>query len=106
MPPDPGAAGPLAVQVVRTYPAKRPPFPFAPQGERSVARAYLKALRRARSLIYLEDQYLWSDEVSGVLAAALERSAGAAPDRGGTALPRLGREAVGACPTGSASRLP
>jgi phosphatidylserine/phosphatidylglycerophosphate/cardiolipin synthase-like enzyme len=74
MPPDPGAAGSLAVQVVRTYPAKRPPFPFAPQGERSVARAYVKALRRARSLIYLEDQYLWSDEVSGVLATALQRS--------------------------------
>jgi phosphatidylserine/phosphatidylglycerophosphate/cardiolipin synthase-like enzyme len=74
MPADPGAVGSLAVQVVRTYPAKRPPFPFAPQGERSVARAYMKAVRRARSLIYLEDQYLWSDEISGVLAAALERS--------------------------------
>jgi phosphatidylserine/phosphatidylglycerophosphate/cardiolipin synthase-like enzyme len=74
MPDDPDAAGVLAVQVVRTYPAKRPPFPFAPQGERSVARAYLKACRRARSLIYLEDQYLWSDEVSGVLAGALKRS--------------------------------
>jgi len=34
----------------------------------------MKALRRARSLVYLEDQYLWSEEVSGVLAAALERS--------------------------------
>jgi phosphatidylserine/phosphatidylglycerophosphate/cardiolipin synthase-like enzyme len=74
MPLDPGPAGPLAVQIVRTYPAKNPPFPFAPKGERSVARAYLKAFRRARSLIYLEDQYLWSDEISGVLAAALRRS--------------------------------
>ena len=56
----PGAAGSHAVQVLRTYPAKRPPFPFAPEGERSIARAYLKAFRRARRLVYLEDQYLWS----------------------------------------------
>src|SRR5712691_8679976 len=73
-PDDPPPAGAHAVQVLRTYPAKRPPFPFAPQGERSVARAYVKAMGRARSLIYLEDQYLWSDEVAGILAAALERS--------------------------------
>ena len=31
------------MQVLRTYPAKRPAYPFAPDGERSVARAYLKA---------------------------------------------------------------
>ena len=39
-PPDPSAAGATAVQVLRTYPAKRPPYPFAPDGERSIVRAY------------------------------------------------------------------
>jgi phosphatidylserine/phosphatidylglycerophosphate/cardiolipin synthase-like enzyme len=67
-------AGPHAVQVLRTYPAKRPPFPFAPDGERSIARAYTKAFGRARRFIYLEDQYLWSAEVARVLADALRRN--------------------------------
>jgi phosphatidylserine/phosphatidylglycerophosphate/cardiolipin synthase-like enzyme len=71
---DPPAAGRMAVQVLRTYPAKHPPFPFAPAGERSVARAYAKALRRARSLIYVEDQYLWSRDVARFFAEALRRS--------------------------------
>ena len=44
---DPPAVGPHAVQVVRTYPAKRPPYPFAPDGERSIGRAYRKAIARA-----------------------------------------------------------
>jgi phosphatidylserine/phosphatidylglycerophosphate/cardiolipin synthase-like enzyme len=70
---DPDPAGPHAVQVLRTYPSKHPRFPFAPHGERSIARAYRKALGRARRLIYLEDQYLWSAEIAGVLAEALER---------------------------------
>ena len=70
----PAAAGEVAVQVLRTYPRKRPPYPFAPEGERSIARAYIKALRRARSFVYIEDQYLWSREVAGVLAAALHRT--------------------------------
>jgi phosphatidylserine/phosphatidylglycerophosphate/cardiolipin synthase-like enzyme len=64
----------MAVQVLRTYPAKRSPFPFAPPGERSVARAYVKALERARSLIYVEDQYLWSTDVARFFADALRRS--------------------------------
>jgi phosphatidylserine/phosphatidylglycerophosphate/cardiolipin synthase-like enzyme len=71
---DPPRAGKMTVQVLRTYPAKRPPFPFAPLGERSVARAYAKALVRARSLIYVEDQYLWSTDVAGFFAEALRRS--------------------------------
>jgi phosphatidylserine/phosphatidylglycerophosphate/cardiolipin synthase-like enzyme len=74
--PDPpaAAAGEMAVQVLRTYPSKRPPFPFAPRGERSIARAYQKALGRARSLIYLEDQYLWSTDVARFFARALQRA--------------------------------
>jgi phosphatidylserine/phosphatidylglycerophosphate/cardiolipin synthase-like enzyme len=59
------------VQVLRTYPAKRPRYPFAPDGERSVARAYLKAFTRARRLIYFEDQYLWSSDAAEALARAL-----------------------------------
>jgi phosphatidylserine/phosphatidylglycerophosphate/cardiolipin synthase-like enzyme len=73
---DPAPAGPHAVQVLRTYPAKRPALPFAPSGERSIARAYLKALWRARRLIYLEDQYLWSVDIAQALADALRRSPG------------------------------
>jgi phosphatidylserine/phosphatidylglycerophosphate/cardiolipin synthase-like enzyme len=68
---EPASCGPHAVQVLRTYPAKTPAYPFAPEGERSVARAYLKALRRARRLVYLEDQYFWSERAAEALADAL-----------------------------------
>src|SRR4029450_1684198 len=73
-PPSTPVAGELRVQVLRTYPPRRPRYPFAPEGERSIARAYLKAIGRARSLVYVEDQYLWSREVAGVLADALRRA--------------------------------
>lgn len=71
--PDPPAAGTQAVQVLRTYPGRRPRYPFAPDGERSVARAFVKAVGRARRLIYIEDQYFWSTEMAEVLAGALRR---------------------------------
>ena len=74
MPDDPGPAGPHAVQVLRTYPSKRPRLPYAPDGERSVARAYQKALGRASRFIYIEDQYLWSEHVAGQLVEALRRA--------------------------------
>jgi phosphatidylserine/phosphatidylglycerophosphate/cardiolipin synthase-like enzyme len=70
-PRDPSPCGPHAIQVLRTYPAKRPRFPFAPDGERSVARAYQKAFARARRLIYIEDQYLWSRPAAQALADQL-----------------------------------
>lgn len=72
--PPPPPAGPHAVQLLRTYGHKRPPFPFAPDGERSVARAYTKAFARARFLIYVEDQYLWAAEVAGGIADALRQN--------------------------------
>jgi phosphatidylserine/phosphatidylglycerophosphate/cardiolipin synthase-like enzyme len=70
-PPDPPAAGPLAIQTLRTYPAMHPPYGFAKRGEQSIARGYTKAIKRARRLIYLEDQYLWSAEVAVLFANAL-----------------------------------
>lgn len=69
----PPAAGSHAVQVLRTYPSKSPGYRFARAGERSVARGFAKAIDRARSLIYLEDQYFWSTEIAHLLADALGR---------------------------------
>jgi phosphatidylserine/phosphatidylglycerophosphate/cardiolipin synthase-like enzyme len=69
--PDPQPCGGDAVQVLRTYPYRRRGYYFAPSGERSIARAYRKALGRAQRLVYLEDQYLWCPEVVGYFAQAL-----------------------------------
>ncbi|GJF31004.1 phospholipase D [Kitasatospora sp. NE20-6] len=70
--PDPPPCGPHTVQVLRTYPNRLlRGHPFAPDGERSIARSYLKALPRARALVHLEDQYLWSPEVVSGFARAL-----------------------------------
>jgi phosphatidylserine/phosphatidylglycerophosphate/cardiolipin synthase-like enzyme len=57
--------------VLRTYARRHGGYPFAPHGERSVARGFRKAIGRARRLIYLEDQFLWSREVAEIFAAAL-----------------------------------
>ncbi|WP_219996443.1 phospholipase D family protein [Nocardioides humi] len=71
--PDPVTGHDHAVQLLRTYPRLGPgwSYDFAPDGERSVARGYTKALHRARSLVYLEDQFLWGEQMSDVLAGAL-----------------------------------
>jgi hypothetical protein len=63
------------VQLLRTYPPLTRGYAFAPHGERSVARAYLKALGMARKLIYIEDQYLWSREIAGRIADVLREQA-------------------------------
>lgn len=76
LPPEPeghGSPGPYAVQVLRTFPARRRAYPFAPDGERSIGRAYVKVFGQARRLIYLEDQYLWSFTAADSLCAALRR---------------------------------
>jgi phosphatidylserine/phosphatidylglycerophosphate/cardiolipin synthase-like enzyme len=69
--PPPAPVGTDAVQVLRTFPYRRHGYDFAPGGERSIARAHLKALTRARHLIYLEDQYIWSPQVVRAFADVL-----------------------------------
>ena len=69
--PDPEPAGTHTVQLLRTYPRRAGGYPFAPQGERSVARGYTKAVAQARHLIYIEDQYLWSPAVAAMFTEAL-----------------------------------
>ena len=65
----PPAAGSMAVQVVRTVPEKV--YDFLPRGQFRILEAYLRALRSARSQIYLENQFLWSPEIVRVLADKL-----------------------------------
>ena len=79
--PEPAAAdetprGTHAIQVLRTYPARLRRYPFAPHGERSIARAYRKVFARARCLVYREDQSLWSRPVAGLIASALRDQPG------------------------------
>ncbi len=71
--PAPPAAGPHRVQLLRTYPNLRHgrDYPFARGGERSVARGYTKAVRQARRLVYVEDQYFWGDDVAATFLPAL-----------------------------------
>ena len=71
LPDDEKVRGTHAVQVLRTYPARMRRYPFAQLGERSIAHAYRRAFARARRLVYLEDQYLWSSDVATVIAGAL-----------------------------------
>jgi phosphatidylserine/phosphatidylglycerophosphate/cardiolipin synthase-like enzyme len=72
--PDPEPAGRHPVQLLRTYPRRAGGYPFAPQGERSVALGYSKAVNQARRLIYIEDQYLWSPAVARLFTKALLRN--------------------------------
>ncbi|MBT2225017.1 phospholipase D-like domain-containing protein [Nonomuraea sp. NEAU-A123] len=74
--PDPAPCGSHTVQLLRTYASRRRGYAFAPEGERSIARGYLKVLGQARSLIYLEDQYLWSAQVARPFAEALAANPG------------------------------
>jgi phosphatidylserine/phosphatidylglycerophosphate/cardiolipin synthase-like enzyme len=69
--PPPAPAGQSRVQVVRTVPEKT--YPALPRGDFGILEAYMGALRRARQLIYLENQFLWSAEVVAVLREKLLR---------------------------------
>jgi phosphatidylserine/phosphatidylglycerophosphate/cardiolipin synthase-like enzyme len=65
----PAPAGPHELQVVRTVPEKV--YDFRPQGDFRILEAYVRALRSARQLVYLENQFLWSVQVVEVLAEKL-----------------------------------
>ena len=68
-PPPPPRAGDVELQVVRTVPEKI--YDFLPQGDFRILEAYTRALRSARKLIYLESQFLWSAQVTEILANKL-----------------------------------
>lgn len=59
------ATGELTVQMVRTLPEKT--YQFLPRGEFSILESYVRALRSAERLIYLENQFLWSTEIANIL---------------------------------------
>ncbi|MGH3411648.1 MAG: phospholipase D-like domain-containing protein [Marmoricola sp.] len=66
--PEPAAQQPTGhhrVHLVRTLPNHT--YAFAPHGEFSILESYLRALRTAERFIYLENQFLWSTEICGIL---------------------------------------
>jgi phosphatidylserine/phosphatidylglycerophosphate/cardiolipin synthase-like enzyme len=65
----PAAAGDVDVQVVRTLPERQ--YDFLPRGDFRILEAYVRALRSAERLVYLESQFLWAPEVVDVLEAKL-----------------------------------
>ncbi|MEO9222747.1 MAG: phospholipase D family protein [Mycobacteriaceae bacterium] len=65
----PPPAGDREVHVVRTVPEGT--YDFARHGEFSILESYVRALRSAQRLIYLENQFLWSTEIADILAEKL-----------------------------------
>ena len=69
-PPPSSGSGSVTLQRLRTVPEgifQR----SLPKGDFSILASYMGALRSARKLIYLENQFLWSPEIVGVLADKL-----------------------------------
>jgi phosphatidylserine/phosphatidylglycerophosphate/cardiolipin synthase-like enzyme len=65
------AAGQVDLQVVRTVPNNV--YDRLPQGDFRIIESYLRAVRSAERLIYLESQFLWSPELVSALAEKLRR---------------------------------
>ncbi len=63
-------AGETTVQILRTVPDGT--YDFIPKGDFRILDAYVRALRSAQRLIYLENQFLWSTEIAEILAAKLQ----------------------------------
>ena len=58
-------AGEVELQVVRTVPEKI--YDAVPRGDFRIAESYVRAFRQAQQYIYVENQFLWSPEIAGVL---------------------------------------
>ncbi len=65
----PGPCGGRAVQVVRTVPERV--YRFLPRGDFRILESYVRALRSAQRLVYLESQFLWSAQLVEILARKL-----------------------------------
>jgi phosphatidylserine/phosphatidylglycerophosphate/cardiolipin synthase-like enzyme len=68
-PDPPPPSGDTTVQVVRTVAEDM--YDEMPRGDFRVLESYMRALRSARRLVYLENQFLWSPEIVAVLAEKL-----------------------------------
>jgi phosphatidylserine/phosphatidylglycerophosphate/cardiolipin synthase-like enzyme len=68
-PETPAPAGDVEAQLVRTVPETA--YVALHEGEFSALEAYVRALRSAQRLVYLENQFLWSPEVAEILEAKL-----------------------------------
>ena len=66
---DGAAAGSSKAQVVRTIAEGM--YDDVPRGEFRILESYVRAIGSARKLIYLENQFLWSPEIVGLLADKL-----------------------------------
>ncbi|MGH3261433.1 MAG: phospholipase D-like domain-containing protein, partial [Trebonia sp.] len=68
-PSPPAAAGESTVQIVRTVAEGM--YEAVPRGDFRILESYTRALRSARELIYLENQFLWASEVVEIIADKL-----------------------------------
>ena len=63
--------GDLELQIVRTIPEDI--YAAVPRGDFGILESYIRSLRGARRLIYLENQFLWSPEITTIIADKLRR---------------------------------
>ena len=64
-------AGNVELQIVRTVPEHI--YAAKPDGDFRILESYVRALRAAKRLIYLENQFLWSPEIAAILRDKLIR---------------------------------
>ena len=63
--------GDVTMQIVRTVPERI--YTTLPHGEFGILESYVRALKGARSLVYVENQFLWSPEITAILREKLRR---------------------------------